>query len=152
MIGRRVKDVIIEADNRDKGKKYRLTEMSASEGEWWGERTFLSLARAGVTIPDTIRGAGLAGLAMLGLKAFGGIAWEDAKILLEDMFKCVQFVSSANIVRPLIEDDIEEISTRLKLRQELFEIHLGFTFAELLLKLSLATKSAGSSDTPISLE
>jgi hypothetical protein len=51
------------------------------------------------------------------------------------------------IIRPLIEDDIEEVATRIKLRQEVAELHSGFFAIDALSKLISATMP-GSSDTP----
>jgi hypothetical protein len=40
--------------------------------------------------------------------------------------QCVPNPREPNIVRPLIEDDIEEIATRLLLRKTTLELHLDF--------------------------
>ncbi|EPK3139487.1 hypothetical protein [Enterobacter cloacae] len=46
--------------------------------------------------------------------------------------KCVQAVpnpADQNIKRPLIDDDTEEVMTRLKLRGEVFKLHVDFLTA-----------------------
>jgi hypothetical protein len=47
------------------------------------------------------------------------------KPLLDEMFACVQ-ITEPKITRSLTPDDIEEVTTRLKLREEVLQIHLGF--------------------------
>ena len=119
-------------ENRDKGKVFLLTEMSALQAERWAYRLFLALARAGVDIPDDISQAGMAGIAQLSFKMLGGMHWQDAEPLLEEMFACVRIIpdmSKAEFSRPLIDDDIEEIQTRMKLRWEVFQLHASFFIA-----------------------
>lgn len=122
--------VTIDAPGRDYGKSYLLTEMPASQAEKWAARALLALSRSGVEIPDSIASVGLAGLAYLGVKALAGLRFEDAEPLLDEMFRCVTFIPDPmrpNILRGLIEDDIEEVLTRLKLRSELFTLMTGFS-------------------------
>ncbi|WP_048996434.1 hypothetical protein [Burkholderia multivorans] len=115
--------------NRDQGKTFILTEMPASKAERWALRALSALAASGMEIPDDIASAGLAGIARLGVQAFGGLSWERAEPLINEMFECVTIMpdpKKPNVTRALIEDDIEEIATRLKLRIELFKLHVGF--------------------------
>lgn len=127
--------IVIETEGRDSGKMFILNEMSATQSEKWAARALLAMAKSGMEVPDDIATGGLAGVAALGIKALGGMAFEDAEPLLDEMFSMVSFVpdpSRPTIKRgygglgPLIEDDIEEISTRLRLRKELFFLHINF--------------------------
>jgi hypothetical protein len=130
-MARKTLTVTIDAPGRDQGKVFTLREMPASQAEKWAARALLALARSGVEIPDNIASAGLAGIAYLGIKAFAGLRFDDAEPLLDEMFRCITFVPDPmrpNIVRGLIEDDIEEVATRIKLRAELFTLHTGFSF------------------------
>ena len=123
--------VTITAEGRDKGKRFKITEMSASRAEDWGIRAMLALAHSGVDIGD-LDGTGMAGLAVLGVQALGKLDFYEAKPLLDEMFECVQFMPNekdGNVVRQLIDDDIEEVATRLKLRAEVFQLHMGFSSA-----------------------
>lgn len=55
--------------------------------------------------------------------------WEVAEPLLEEMWACVQIMpdsSKPHVVRNLIEQDIEEIATRIKLRAEVWKLHVDF--------------------------
>lgn len=128
-MARKTLTITIEAEGRDKGKAFLLTEMPASRAEKWGARALLALMRGGVEIPDEIASLGLAGLAVVGVKALGGLDWELAEPLLDEMFACIQIVPDASrpqVVRGLVEDDIEEVKTRLFLRKEILNMHIEF--------------------------
>jgi hypothetical protein len=60
----------------------------------------------------------------------GNIRWEQAEPLLNEMMQCVMRKESATVIRPLVEEDIDEITTLLMLRREVLELHLGFSLAE----------------------
>lgn len=116
-------------DGRDAGKIYVLTEMSASQGERWAIRALMALMAGNVDIPDGYDQMGVAGLAEVGMKMLTGLKWEVAEPLLDEMWQCVKFMpdpSKPHIIRALFEEDIEEISTRLKLRAELLKMHADF--------------------------
>lgn len=128
-MARKVQDYTADA-GRDQGKLFRLTEMPATQAEKWAAKAFLALAKSGVDIPDNIASAGLAGVAAMGVKAFGGMSFADAEPLMDEMMRCVQRVvdpSNPTFARALIEDDIEEVQTRLKIRMELFKLHVDFS-------------------------
>ena len=121
--------VVIDAAGRDLGKAFLIREMPASQAEKWAAKAFLGMARSGVEIPADIAEAGLAGIASIGIKALGGMRYEDAEPLLDEMFQCVSFLPDPvkpAIVRGLVEDDIEEVATRLRLRKEIFNLHVDF--------------------------
>jgi hypothetical protein len=123
-MGRKTRDVTIK--DRGEDKTYVLTEMPCSKAEKWAIKVFLALARSGVEIPDDIAERGMAGIATLGFTMLGGIDFDMAEPLLDEMFECVAFRSPA-AVRPLTENDIEDVQTRLRLRAEVFELHTGFS-------------------------
>jgi len=121
--------VTIEAEGRDKGKCFLLTEMSAADAERWALRAFFALMNTGVQIPADIAESGMAGIASMGIQALGKLPYEAAEPLLEDMFACVQIIpdpSKKNVARFLLDEDIEEVATRLQLRKEVFDLHTGF--------------------------
>lgn len=154
-MARKTKTVVIAQDGRDKGRAFFLTEMPASRAERWAARAFLALARSGVEIPDEIRSAGMAGFFVLGLRALGGVAWGDAESLLEEMMACVQAIpdpARPTVIRPLVEDDIEEIATRVFLRGEVLELHTGFSLADAISRARAAALAAAlsSATTPTS--
>ena len=125
----RKSSTITVTDGRDAGKVFKLTEMSADAAERWAMRAFFALMNAGVDIPDDIASLGLAGVAQIGLKALTKVPFEAAEPLLQDMMDCVQIVpdpSKPNVVRTIIDGDIEEVSTRLQLRRAVFDLHVDF--------------------------
>lgn len=129
--------------HRDAGKTFVLTEMPAMRAEKWATRAFMALATNGVKIPEGVADLGMAGFALVGFQAFYGAKFEEVEPLMDEMFECIQIKPSAQIVRPLVENDIEEVSTRLALRKEVLELHMGFTFADAASRLK---KSSAASD------
>jgi hypothetical protein len=131
-MARKVSKFTVQTEGRDKGKLFVLTEMSASRAEDWGIRALLALASSGVELPDDVQGMGMAGIAVMGIQALSGMRYEAAKPLLDEMFECVEICpepSKPNVVRALIEDDIEEPGTRLQLRKAILELHVDFSKA-----------------------
>jgi hypothetical protein len=129
---RRTEYITITDEGRDKGKVFLLTEMPASRAEKWAARALLALAKSGVEIPPDMANAGLAGIAVAGMQALGKLDWEIAEILLDELMGCVQFIpdpSHKERTRPLHETDIEEVTTRLKLKGDVFTLHTGFSLA-----------------------
>lgn len=146
--------VHIVSAGRDRDKVFHITEMSASRAEDWAVRLFLALARSGVEIPDDIASAGLAGIAFLSLNMLGSVRYDDAAPLMREMMECVKIIPDPRqlaVMRPLIEDDIEEVRTRMELRSHVIELHTGFSVADALLKGSTPAPSADSSSTRMSL-
>jgi hypothetical protein len=130
---------------RDAGKVYRLTEKPASQVEKWAIRAFLALANAGVEFPEELGRLGPAGLAVLGIKGLQGVRFADAEPLLDEMMECISIQpdrSNPNIIRKPVDTDIEEVKTRLLLRQAIIELHLGFTLADVQSRLTSATTAA----------
>lgn len=116
-------------EGRDKGKVFLITEMSAADAEDWAIQAFLAMAASGVQIPDNFKEAGFAAVISSAFEAIGKLQYERAKPLLDRMMECVQIIpdpSKPNVVRSLIDDDIEEVSTRLMLRKETFQLHASF--------------------------
>ncbi len=118
-----------QRDGRDKGKMFFVQEMPATQAERWGTRALALAARSGIDLPQEMLRSGIAGVAILGMRAFMSAPFQDTQPLLDEMFSCVSFIPDAqrpDIKRPLLEDDIEEVATRLALRQEVLDLHLGF--------------------------
>lgn len=116
-------------EGRDFGKTFVLTEMSASRAEAWATRALLALMAGGVDLPEGFERTGMAGIAQVGIKALAGLKYEVVQPLLDEMWTCVQLMpdqTKPHILRPLIEEDIEEIATRIKLRAEVWTLHTGF--------------------------
>lgn len=129
---RKTAELIITDDNRDKGKKFIITEKSAFEAERWAMRALLALGNAGVDVPEDMANAGMAGLASFGINLITKLDYDIAEPLLNEMMECVQIDMGNGIVRKLVEGegaDIEEVKTRLLLRKAVLELHMGFSFA-----------------------
>lgn len=152
---RKTATITITDDGRDKGKVFVLRELPASQAEKWAARAFLALSRSGVDIPENIANSGLAGIAVLGLKMLGGMTFADAEPLMDEMFRCIQIMpdpSRPEVIRPLIDrgsdgDDIEEISTRVRLRREVFQLHVDFSAADVRSSLTSEMSAQGSPNT-----
>jgi hypothetical protein len=130
--------------NRDHGKCFLLTEMASRPAEKWGVKFFTALGRAGVEVPPEIMRLGVIGVLFVGIKMLGSMRSEDADPLIDEMMTCVKVMPNQahpEIARALVDlgqegDDIEEITTRLKLRNEVFVLHVGFTPADVVSKLA----------------
>lgn len=130
-MARREATVVIDTEGRDKGRIYRLTELPAEQGEEWATRLLLALGKSGVEVPEGIFAMGMAGIAAVGIRSMGNLPWAVAKPLMQEMMACVRFQPGPdpNVVRPLNPNgsDIEEVSTRLRLRDEVINLHMGFS-------------------------
>lgn len=151
---RQTKEVTITAEGRDHGRKYLITEMTASQAERWAFRALSAMASAGYDLPPDFAAGGMAVISLIGLKSILSADFDKIEPLLGEMMDCVQSVQAA-ATRPLVEDDIEEVATRVRLRDEVFELHVGFSIAAALSNLAAAAQAAGigtSRNTPTSAE
>lgn len=156
---RKTEEVWVTGDGRDYGKLYVITEMPARQAEMWAFKAFNALARSNVQIPDTVVGAGIVGVWVLGVKMLFAMDFATMPELLEEMMACAQFcpdpVGNRNFLRPLvgdqaIDDDVEEVETRIHLREQIFKLHVGFTPAEAISKLTSALNPVAASSAPTS--
>ena len=128
-MARNVANYTVTDEGRDQGKVFVLTELPASRAESWAMRALLALMAGGVELPEGFDRMGMAGMAEVGIKALSGLKWDVAEPLLAEMWQCVQIMpdpSKPHVIRNLIEEDIEEIATRVKLRAEVWKLHTGF--------------------------
>ena len=119
----------VSDDGRDNGKVFFITEMPSTKAEKWAIKAFLAMAKGGVELPEGIEHSGFSGIAKVGLQLLLQIPYELAEPLLDEMLECVQIrpnPKDPSIVRPLMEEDIEEVKTRFVLRKEVFALHTGF--------------------------
>jgi len=128
-MARKVVNFTADDEGRDKGKTFVITEMSASQCENWALRAILALTAGGVEVPEGFERLGMAGMAELGIRALAGLKFDLAKPLLDEMLGCVSIMPDASrphVVRPLIDEDIEEVMTRVRLRAEVWKLHTDF--------------------------
>lgn len=119
----------VREEGRDQGKAFLITEMPASQAERFAFRALLALSRTGVTIPDDLAQQGWVGLAGVGIRAFAYLDFADLEPLLAEMIGCVQAIPDPGrpeITRGLVDSDTEEVATLLRLRKEVFELHVDF--------------------------
>lgn len=150
-MARRVEVYTVTDDNRDKGKKFVLTEMPAAKGELFAMRAFLAMAKSGVEVPDNIKDAGMAGLATYGLNMLGGLPFDEAQVLMAELWDCVAFQPDPKhpeYTRPPIDDDTEELSTRANIRMRLLSLHFGFFKDAVLSKVGSLAAASESQDSP----
>lgn len=124
--------------NRDSGKTFLITEMSAAQAEKWALRALGAIANSGMEIPEEVMRLGMGTLVAVGFKGLLTMQFDEAEPLLDEMMECVVFVPDPkrpDIVRPIDDEDIEDVTTRLSLRSEVFELHTGFSPAGFLSKL-----------------
>lgn len=128
-MARAVINYTVSDEGRDLGKTFVITEMSATQAERWATRVLLAFMQSNPEVPEGLDQMGLAGLAQIGIKALAGVRWETLDPLLEEMMTCVKIMPDKKkpaIIRDLIESDIEEVATRIKLRAEIWTLHMGF--------------------------
>jgi hypothetical protein len=123
------KTAVVTLEDGGIQKKFLITRMSAADTEDWALELFFALANSGIEIPDDIVEMGFAGVTQIGLSSLGKISYEKAKPLLARMIDCVQFIPNPDderVVRNLIDEDIDEVTTRFKLRKEVVSLHTDF--------------------------
>jgi hypothetical protein len=148
-IMRKTLTYVVRDEGRDQGKSFLLTEMPADQAESWAIRAFLAMAKGGIELPEGIESSGFAGIAKLGLTLLLQMPFELAKPLLDEMMACVQILPNPNnpsVVRALIGDDIEEVATRIKLRKEVFGLHVNFSLPG----VKSTLESAPANEKPVS--
>lgn len=126
-MARTVVNFTISDEGRDKGKIFVLTEMSASQAEAWALRALLALSAAGVKTQDGDES--MAAMADFGFASLKGLEWKIAEPLLAEMWTCVRYAPDPHklsLVRNLVEEDIEEVATRIKLRLAVWNLHTDF--------------------------
>ena len=128
-MARKELDYTVETDGRDKGKVFHLVEFPAARAERWAFRAFLAMGRSGVDVPENVMSLGFVGAAKMLAGAICKLPYADAESLMDEMMECVTIKPSPKITRALVEDDIEEILTRVLLRIEVIKLHAGFSTA-----------------------
>lgn len=130
-MARRQEQYTIEG-GRDDGKTFLLTEMPADQAEQFAWKAACAAYNGGMGIPYDLLKSGWAGLAHIGPGLLTAIPYDVLKPLLDEMLKCVQIVpepSKPSITRPFDYADIEEATTLLSLRAEVFKLHVNFSEA-----------------------
>jgi len=119
---------ITKADSRDDGKLFLLTEKPALQAEMWAHRALGAITMVDTSIPEEIRKGGMAGLASIGFESLAKINLDYYQMLMDEMLECVQIVDN-KVPRAIAGEDIEEVTTLMALRTEVFALHTGFSIA-----------------------
>lgn len=148
-MARKTEEVIIPQGNRDAGKVFLLTEMSAARAEKWAARLLIALAAQQLIAPGDAR-MGMAGLAGVSTEMIGALSFDVVEPLMDEMMECVTIIRDPKAARnalgepqsyQLLEDDIEEVSTRITLRGRLIDLHTGFSVSGFLARMGAEAKS-----------
>ena len=122
--------VEVEEDNRDHGKAFLITEMGAYQQERWAMRAGFALMNSGADFSELDGGdLTMQKFAQIGLSALSKIPFDVAEPLINEMMTCVEIIPDTNrpkVTRPLIEGDIEEVSTLFMLRKKVWGLHVDF--------------------------
>ena len=130
---------------RDNGKTFLITEMSARQAEQWADRAFLALAHSRVNLPSEAERSGMAGIVGI-VTLFSSVQFPELVPLMDELLRCVEYVyapasgTHGQLTRPLVDngtegDDIEEVATRQMLRREVMDLHVNFLLAARMLDL-----------------
>lgn len=113
------------SEGRDKGKTFAITEWPCMQIERWILRAVFGLGRAGVELSPEVFTMGAAPVAY-------AIATQAIKLpsrlglkLADELMQDVRIVEE-KVTRPLVDSDIEDVSTRLKLKTEVLKLTFGF--------------------------
>lgn len=153
-MARKTKEIVIEAKNRDNGKKFKITEMPARQAEEWAIRVVCELMASGVELPDkamdalklttikkpenteerqmydAVMASGMIALAKFGVTALSKIPFERSKPLMDELLSCVKFVGGPGVEIPLTDEgQIEEAGTWFRLKKEALMLHVDFLTA-----------------------
>ncbi len=143
---RKIQRFTITSEGRDKGKTFILTEMPADQGERWALKALLALTNTGAAVPEEALGAGMAGLAAVGIQALGMLDAVQVQPLLDELWPaCVRIVPPNEKLMPQeilagANSQIEEVKTRMEIYRALLKLHTGFS-------MPAALPTSDSSDT-----
>jgi hypothetical protein len=112
-------------EGRDKGTKFLITEWPAVQIEHWIMRAYFGLGEAGVELPPEVLQLGAIGIAYaIASKAIQMPSALGIQ-LADELMECVQRVEE-KMTRSLVDNDIEDVSTRLLLKLEVLKLTFGF--------------------------
>lgn len=131
------KEKIIEIEKgRDKGKKFKIVEMSAYSADTWATRALMLILSSGATMPDDIDKDDLQGIGGLstvlkyGLKGLTSASYEKAKPLLDELLGCCYYIpegyNSIQLTPSVVDTIVEDVVTLMKLKMEAFTLHFDF--------------------------
>lgn len=125
-MARKVQSFTVEKANRDQGKTFIITEMSAEDAHEWAVKAIFGIMNAGVDMSDDLVQMGMGGIAMMGLKSLTKLPHSVARPLLDQMRECVQIKQELAIggARKLMPGDFEEAITIFELEKIAITMHI----------------------------
>lgn len=130
------KEITITLDDRGNQLTFKIKEMPARKLEQWIIRAVLLLAGGGVELPDgadietaaqKLMGNGASAIA----KALGGLEYEKAEPLLDDLLTCCHKVidergNTIALLPETVDAQIEDVRTLFTLRLEALKVNFSF--------------------------
>lgn len=121
---------IVEDENRDKGKEFIITEMSAWDADSLAQDIFRAMGESNFTgIPPDVIAMGCAGLATMGINVISAASPDVARALRDRLLSTVQIVithDGHHQVREVKPIDFEEVSTIRNLMDQVFKVNFEF--------------------------
>ncbi|EPL1955187.1 hypothetical protein JRB55_004200 [Citrobacter freundii] len=122
---------IVEDENRDKGKEFIITEMSAWDADSLAQDIFRAMGESNYTsIPADVIAMGCAGLATVGLSVISASSPEVARQLRDRLISTVDIIITSEGQRQQRKVngalDFEEVSTIRSLLDKVFQVNFEF--------------------------
>jgi hypothetical protein len=90
----------------------------------------MALGTSGISVPQELVDMGAIGIALLSYQVFLGASPAAIQPLKDEMMvRCVQFAPTDQIAMGWDPSVIDEVSTLKLLREQILELHTGFTLA-----------------------
>lgn len=116
-------EITIE-EGRDKGKTFKITEMSATQADRWTLKVLCLFGKGGIVLEE---------LAKMDfntiIKIMGDVSYDMAEPLLDELLECASFKKDGVYVPmkgSMIESVVEDFRTLYRLRLEALQLVLGF--------------------------
>ncbi|MID78769.1 hypothetical protein Z985_17705 [Salmonella enterica subsp. enterica] len=121
---------IVDDENRDKGKEFIITEMSAWDADELAQDIFRAMGDSDFSaIPADVIAMGCAGLATVGLSVLSAASPDVSRNLRDRLLQTVQIVithEGRRQVRQVKPIDFEEVSTIRTLMDQVFRVNFDF--------------------------
>jgi hypothetical protein len=112
-------------EGRDSGKTYQVSELTCMKAERWILRAAFGLGKAGVEIPPEMLTLGAAPIAYAIASQATRIPSRLGIRLADELMESVMIVEP-KLTRTLVDKDIEDVTTRLRLKGEVLKLTFGF--------------------------
>ncbi|MDZ7124911.1 hypothetical protein [Escherichia coli] len=121
---------VVMDENRDKGKEFIITEMSAWDADELAQDIFRAMGDSDFSaIPADVIAMGCAGLATVGLSVLSAASPDVSRNLRDRLLQTVQIVithEGSRQVRQVKPIDFEEVSTIRTLMDQVFRVNFDF--------------------------